>query len=245
MGAIDECGFDPAQWNQDDVRGTLRALPMWLGWLLEGVDPSAINELRPLAQSILRAGAITDDPAGELSRLHEAWHAIDQAGRVRHRDTAPQRGTVFQVNASGGGVPKLPIEGTARIEWNGLTTDQQEDRHNHGRPWQAVCLWSKEVIDALAAEGHPISAGSCGENITVSGLDWSKISPGLRLRTGTALLETTPYAIPCSKNAQWFMEGDFRRMTHDLYPGVSRIYARVIEPGEVSAGDTVDVRPDA
>jgi MOSC domain-containing protein YiiM len=243
VAAIDACGFDPEQWNHEDVHGTLRALPMWLEWLVEGADPSLFDELRPYAVTVLRAREIAPDAGDERDNLHHAWHALDLAGRIRHRDTTPQQGLVFQVNSSHGGVPKLPVGGTARIDWNGLVTDRQDDRHNHGRPWQAICLWSKEVIDSLADEGHPIGPGSCGENITVTGLDWSKVSPGLRMRVGTSLLETTPYAIPCAKNAQWFTGGDFRRMTHDLYPGVSRIYARVIEPGAVAPGDVVAVLP--
>lgn len=243
MAAIDACGYDPEQWNDEDIHGTLRALPMWLEWLVEGAEPALFDDLRPHAEVMLRARELARETGDERGHLHDAWHALAEAGRIRHRGTAPQHGLVVQVNSSGGGVPKLPVDGPARIEWHGLATDRQDDRHNHGRPWQAVCLWSQEVIDSLAAEGHPIRPGSCGENITMAGLDWSKVTPGLRIRVGTALLETTPYAIPCAKNAQWFTGGDFRRMTHDLYPGVSRIYARVIEPGEVAAGDVVDVLP--
>jgi MOSC domain-containing protein YiiM len=178
-----------------------------------------------------------------LAELHSAWHAMNHAGRLRHMETPPQNGTVVQVNSSRGGVPKHEIVGPAAISWHGLDTDRQDDRQNHGRPWQAVCLWSADVIESLAAEGHPIGPGKTGENITVRGLNWPAVTPGLRLRVGTALLETTPYAIPCSKNAPWFIDGNFRRMSHDLYPGWSRIYARVLEPGTVQSGDAIAVLP--
>ena len=232
------------QWNVEDAHGTLRVLPLWLEWLAEGADHDVLDALQPHAETVMRARADARETSDELGNLHLAWHALDIAGRVRHRDTEPQHGSVLQVSASGGGVPKLPIEGPVEISWSGLLRDRQDDRRNHGRPWQAVCLWSAEVIDALRAEGHPISPGVAGENITVTGLDWSKVSPGLRLQEiGTTRLETTAYTIPCSKNAQWFTGGDFGRMTHDLYPGVSRIYARVLEPGVVQAGDDVEVLP--
>jgi MOSC domain-containing protein YiiM len=243
VSATDRCGFDPAQWNEADAYSTLHVLPTWLEWLVEGAPEDVLPDLRDDAAVILAARRDSGTYDGDLAELHSAWHALDHAGRVRHQLTAPQSGTVMQVNASGGGVPKLPIAGAVSIAWDGVATDAQNDRANHGRPWQAVCLWAKEVIDSLADEGHPIAPGSCGENLTVIGLDWSQVSPGLRMQVGTALLETTPYAIPCSKNAQWFLGGDFQRMTHDLYPGVSRIYARVLEPGVVRAGDSIDVLP--
>ena len=65
-----------------------------------------------------------------------------------------------------------------RTRRRGLTG--KHDRLHHGRPLQAVCLWSQDVIDALRDEGHPIRAGAAGENLTVSGIDWDTIRPGVR-----------------------------------------------------------------
>ena len=50
-----------------------------------------------------------------------------------------------------------------------------------GGPLAALCLYSLEVIQALQAEGHSIFPGSVGENITLSHLDWSRVTPGVRL----------------------------------------------------------------
>jgi MOSC domain-containing protein YiiM len=243
VAVVDECGFDPDQWNPSDALSTLRVVHVWFAWLCEGASKETVAELAADAGSITR---IRRNPASydeALAELHTAWHALDHAGRVRHRETPPQQGEVVQVSSSLGGVPKRPVDGPVAVEWSGLTVDQQDDRDNHGRPWQAMCLWSVEVIDALVAEGHPIAPGYAGENLTIGGLDWSAVTPGQRLRVGTALLETTPYSTPCSKNAPWFIDGDFRRMAHDLHPGWSRIYARVIEPGLVATGDAVSVLP--
>lgn len=239
----DECRFDPAQWDDADARSTLRIVDIWFEWLADGAPPDIAADLQPDAE---RIAAISRDHATydeTLREVHTAWHALAHAGRIRHRETPPQHGTVVQINSSRGGVPKHEIAGPATISWSGFDVDRQDDRENHGRPWQAVCLWSADVMDQLAAEGHPIAPGLAGENITVRGLDWTAVTPGLQIRVGTALLETTPYSTPCSKNAPWFVGGDFRRMSHDLYPGWSRIYARVLEPGEVRAGDAIAVLP--
>ena len=104
-----------------------------------------------------------------------------------------------------------------------------------------MCLWSTEVIERLRAEGHPISPGAAGENITIAGLDWARLRPGVRLRIGDALVETSLYALPCKNNAPWFTGGDFRRMDHRREPGISRIYAWVREGGTVATGDPVIV----
>ena len=43
------------------------------------------------------------------------------------------------------------------------------------------------------------------------------------------------------KNAAWFADGDFNRMNQKTHPGCSRVYARVLEEGQLRTGDTVDV----
>jgi MOSC domain-containing protein YiiM len=108
---------------------------------------------------------------------------------------------------------------------------------------QALSLWSLAVIDALRAEGHPIRAGAAGENVTLTGIDWTTIRPGVRLTIGPAVVEISAFATPCAKNAQWFADGEFRRIDHERNPGWSRAYAWVLRGGELHAGDEVVVEP--
>lgn len=174
--------------------------------------------------------------------VHEAMHVLHLAGRVRHARTVARGGTVAQISTSGGGVPKQAVD-RVQVGFGGLAGDSQQNRRHHGRPWQAVCLWSAEVIESLQAEGHPIGFGSAGENLTLRGLDWSVLSPGLRLQIGSAVLEVSSYAIPCVKNRQWFSDGDISRMSQGVRPGQSRIYASVVVEGAVREGDPVTVEP--
>lgn len=146
---------------------------------------------------------------------------------------------VHQINVSDGGVPKLPIE-SVDIGVDGPSTDRHADTKHHGGPDKAVCIYSREVITQLQKEGHPIFPGAAGENLTISGLEWDQIEIGDRLKIGDDLeVEITYPATPCSKNAEWFVDRNFRRMSHDLHPGYSRMYARVIESGTVTTGDPV------
>lgn len=149
-------------------------------------------------------------------------------------------GQVHQISISNGGVPKLAVE-RATIDETGVVGDVQADRVHHGRPEQALCLYSLEVIEALRAEGHPIAPGAAGENITISGLDWARVTPGKTITFGPVRAEITGYASPCAKNARWFEDGHFMRMHSGRHPGESRVYARVLQGGAISAGDPVEL----
>ena len=154
-------------------------------------------------------------------------------------------GSIHQLSASNGGVPKRPLE-HARALIGGLEGDAQADRKHHGGPERALCLFSVEQIQEMASEGHPIAPGLAGENVTISGLDWSLVVPGARLRLGgEVLVEVTNYTAPCMKNAAWFADGDFNRMNQKTHPGCSRVYARVLEEGQLRTGDAVDLLKDS
>jgi len=149
-----------------------------------------------------------------------------------------ETGTVHSINTSGGGVPKLPRR-EASITADGLSGDRQRERRYHGGPMRAVSLYSLERIRALQAEGHPVGVGTMGENVTVAGLDWSRVGPGVRLAIGDVLLEVTEDAPPCKTIAGSFRDGVFTRASQKVHPGWSRFYARVLREGSVRVGDPV------
>ena len=151
-------------------------------------------------------------------------------------------GTIVQVNISKGGVPKLPVM-EAEVGENGILGDgHNQSLAIHGGPERALCLYSLERIEALAEEGHPIFAGATGENVTLRGLDWDAVVPGVQLRLGPhVLLEVTRYTTPCLTNARWFVEGNFKRMHQSLHPGWSRVYARVVTGGLIRPGDAAEL----
>jgi MOSC domain-containing protein YiiM len=141
---------------------------------------------------------------------------------------------------SDGGVPKNAVD-SVEVGYRGVIGDRQATRVHHGRPWQALCLWSADVVAAHAAAGHPIRPGSAGENISLRGADWSQWCPGRRIRLGEVEATVTAYAIPCTKNARWFADGDYERMSHER-ADQSRIYARVDRPGRISVGDLASLQ---
>lgn len=149
---------------------------------------------------------------------------------------------VHQINVSDGGVPKKPVP-EARISESGLDGDRQRNRNVHGGPDRAVCLFSLEMIERLQDEGHSIDPGSAGENLTLAGVEWDHVMPGVRLAIGPHVrIEIKTYTAPCDLNARWFRDGDFSRISHKKHPGWSRVYAKVLRGGIVRPGDVVIVK---
>jgi MOSC domain-containing protein YiiM len=144
-------------------------------------------------------------------------------------------GAIFSINVSRDGVPKRPTS-SAWIGVDGVEGDRQRDRRNHGGPDRAVSLYSFELIQALQAEGHSVEPGSLGENLTLTGIDWSLMIPGARLEVGPVLLELTSYVVPCRSVAPSFINSEFVRVSQKVNPGWSRLYARVLAEGIVMPG---------
>lgn len=172
---------------------------------------------------------------------HAVLHQQAEIARTRHLlgdDADIGSGLVIQVSGSKGGLPKTPLL-SAQVDNSGVVGDRQATRRHHGAPLQALCLFSAEVIDEFAAQGHPITYGSAGENVTIRGLDWPKLRAGLELEIGEVTCRLTAPAVPCSQNSPWFTDGDFSRLSHTKHPGHSRWYASIVDGGSINPGDAV------
>ena len=145
-------------------------------------------------------------------------------------------GRVAGVQRSGGGVPKVAVD-RADVFFAGMDGDWQRNRTYHGGPDRALCLYSMELIDALAAEGHPMLPGTVGENVTLHGISWTVLQPGTRLRMGTVDVEVTAFAVPCRAIVKAFADGRIGRISEKANPGWSRVYVRVLREGSIAVGD--------
>jgi MOSC domain-containing protein YiiM len=204
-----------------------------MGYVLEGADEGFVAAA--IEQPIEIDGDLVVAAHGVMHRLHELAMAR-RAGGVFE----PMVGRIDSLQASGGGVPKASIP-QAEIGPSGVVGDVQGNRRNHGRPWQAICVYSSDVIGVLRDEGHPIVAGAAGENLTLSGIDWSRMRGGLTITVGDVVLRTSAPAAPCHKIGDCFTERYWNRIDHIERPGWARWYASVVSGGTVAPGDTVTV----
>jgi MOSC domain-containing protein YiiM len=150
---------------------------------------------------------------------------------------------VHQINISDGGVPKRPVL-HATVTKLGIDGDRQHNAKLHGGPGRAVCLYSLELIERLQDEGHSIDAGSSGENLTLTGVEWKELEPGMQLSLGPQVrLEIASYCAPCDAQGRWFRDGKISHISQKANPGWSRLYARVLSGGVVRPGDEVRIVP--
>jgi MOSC domain-containing protein YiiM len=123
----------------------------------------------------------------------------------------------------------------------GLAGDRAWDGRHHGGPDQAVYAYAREDLDTWQAElGGLLPNGVFGENLTTGGVAVSAALIGERWRVGDGpLLEVSVPRIPCGAFEGWMRQrGWIKRFTAAAVPGA---YLRVIEPGEIKAGDPVAV----
>jgi MOSC domain-containing protein YiiM len=154
-------------------------------------------------------------------------------------------GTVLQVSASQGGVPKRMIPSGEMTE-RGIAGDAWRYPFHGGRR-KAILLITVEGIDELVAQGFPLYPGALGENLTTRELDRFALRLGMRLRIGRAAIELTQIRLPCA-TLDVYGRGiqaaiyDARVQAGDHGSprwGLSGFYASVIEPGTVRTGDAI------
>ncbi|WP_089099380.1 MOSC domain-containing protein [Streptomyces hyaluromycini] len=152
------------------------------------------------------------------------------------------------------GIDKRPVDGPVRVAapgpkgvaGSGLAGDKVCDLRHHGGDDQAVYAFAREDLDDWEKElGRPLPNGCFGENLTTNGLNVSDALIGERWRIGSeVVLEVTSGRIPCRTFQGHLGErGWVKRFTRK---GASGAYLRVIEPGEIRAGDPIEIvlRPE-
>ena len=146
--------------------------------------------------------------------------------------------------AAEGGVPK-PTVPVLSVRTNGCLGDRQRDLKHHGGPTRALCLWSREVLHALRAEGHPVRPGDVGETLERKATDEYVLAEGDVVQMGEVHARLTGPAPPCRTIAAAVTDGNFRAIDAKRHSSRTRWYAEVLVEGEVRPGDAVVLRKDA
>ena len=150
------------------------------------------------------------------------------------------RTVAYQDKMIATGIFKEPVGGNVWLGRLNLAGDGQADLKAHGGehkavyayPWENYEFWKREL------EHDDLSPGSFGENFTLEGMRESAVHVGDVFRIGDALLEVSQPRVPCYK----------LELRLGLSPFVKRFmesnrvgyYLRVLEEGEVRAGDSVE-----
>lgn len=138
---------------------------------------------------------------------------------------------------------KQPSLGRVAAGDLGLAGDEQADLNVHGGPDKAVYAYPCEGyagwIEEFPARARTLAPGGMGENLVTAGLSEDDVRIGDVLKIGSAVLQITQPRQPCFKLGLYHREPKMvRRMIESARCGW---YMRVLEPGDLGAGDRIDM----
>jgi MOSC domain-containing protein YiiM len=138
------------------------------------------------------------------------------------------------------GIFKTPAAGRVALTRLTLEGDIQVDKRVHGGPDQAVYVYPREHYPHFRRLlGRPdLSPGFFGENFTTEGLLEDAVRVGDVLRVGSAMVQVTRPRGPCFKMG--LKAGSAAFVGTLLESRRLGFYLRVLEEGQVGAGDSID-----
>jgi MOSC domain-containing protein YiiM len=135
---------------------------------------------------------------------------------------------------------KAPVAGRVAVRGVNVDGDEQGNPEVHGGVDKALYAYAAEDFEWWSGQlGREVPAGSFGDNLTVRGIDVSGAEVGERWRAGSTLLAVTQPRTPCFKLGIRMGSQRFPR----LFAAAGRpgAYLRILEEGDVAAGDPVEV----
>ena len=154
-------------------------------------------------------------------------------------------GTIAPLPESGRptGMFKHPVSGPLHLGSEGFAGDEQADRRAHGGPEKAVHLDPAvhygRLAQAFREVANQLKLGSLGENISSPTLDESRVRIGDVFGLGEARLQLCQPRSPCWKiDARFGVDGMAAYIAEHHLAGW---YFRVLLPGVVAPGDTLDI----
>jgi ferredoxin-NADP reductase/MOSC domain-containing protein YiiM len=137
------------------------------------------------------------------------------------------------------GVWKTPVQGRRMARRLNIDGDGQGDLQGHGGEHRAVFVYQVESYRYWQAQlgRNDFVHGQFGENFTVDGLPDTEVCIGDHYRIGSALFEVTQARVTCYRLGIRMNEPQMPALVVAHHrPG---FYFRVLEEGEVEAGDEI------
>ncbi|MDF0708891.1 MOSC domain-containing protein [Flagellimonas okinawensis] len=139
------------------------------------------------------------------------------------------------------GIYKYPVDESLYLDTEDVQGDTVVDRKYHGGTYKACYLFSADNYPYWK-EKYPLldwNWGMFGENLTIEGLNESKIRIGSIYKLGSALVQISQPREPCYKLGVRF--GDQRILKEFIDHGHPGTYIRVLEQGNVKNGDVMEL----
>lgn len=139
------------------------------------------------------------------------------------------------------GIFKEPVEGHITMKTLNLEGDGQADLTVHGGRDMAVYAYPTAHYDYWKQTFPELDFPYAvfGENLTIDGLSEETVHVGGRFRVGNAEVAVTQPRLPCSKLGMRFGRQDIIKTF--LQSRRTGFYFRVLNEGEVGAGDRVEL----
>ncbi len=138
-------------------------------------------------------------------------------------------------------INKQLVAGKVQVAESGLSGDEQADLRVHGGPHKAVHIYPREHYSywqsELGEQEVLQQAGAFGENFSSRGVTEESICLGDQVRIGSVLFEVSQGRQPCWKLNDRFDTRDMAKRVQDTRR--TGWYFRVLEAGEVQAGDEI------
>jgi len=138
------------------------------------------------------------------------------------------------------GIFKIPVSGRISLRRHNLDGDGQADLRYHSGEHKAVYAYPYEHYTYWREQLNrdDLTFGQFGENLTVEGMLETEIHIGDTFRIGTAVVQITQPRQPCYKlGIRMAMPEIVKQFLESERSG---FYLRVVEEGDLAAGDAVE-----
>ena len=160
-------------------------------------------------------------------------------GRLLSVNVGLPRDVTWQGKTVHTAIWKAPVEGPRMVRRLNIDGDGQGDLTGHGGERRAVFVYQMDSYRYWQNHlgRNDFAYGQFGENFTVDGLSDAEVCIGDRYRIGGALFEVTQPRVTCYRLGIRMNEPEMAALL--VKHGRPGFYFRVLEEGEVEAGDEI------
>ncbi len=161
-------------------------------------------------------------------------------GRLLSVNVGLPRDIAWQDKTVHTGIWKMPVQGPRMVRRLNIDGDGQGDLAGHGGEHRAVLVYQQDSYRFWEKQlgRTSLAYGELGENFTVDGLPDAEVCIGDRYRIGKALFEVTQPRVTCYRAGIRVNEPAMAALL--VKHGRPGFYFRVLEEGEVQAGDAIE-----